>query len=305
MTFLEIRQRIAEMLGLSSADTVADDNATLENKFKEWVNARYRVLCGKRQWNWLLKNTILQTSTQITTGTVSISDTSANITFSSGPAVSVAGWFIKFAGSEDWYEISTHTAAATAAVLTVPFIGTTAPTSTYTLRKVYYVLPTDCHQVFDVFETVNDKKLKYLPMRYLDHVVPERTTVSVPDFYTILGVDSSKQARVEFYPVPDQRMNLWVRYYQTAAEMSSDSDTPLIPIAFHDVLVWDVLATYGFLFLDDSRVNEAKKIAEKIYEDMVKNDIDAENVVSRLPYDAGSLTSKDEWLKRLDLPISE
>jgi len=70
MTFLEVRQRIAEIIGVDSTDTTTDANATMVNKLKEWVNSRYRAICGSRAWNFLIKDAIIQTTTEITTGTV-------------------------------------------------------------------------------------------------------------------------------------------------------------------------------------------------------------------------------------------
>lgn len=303
MTFLEIRQRIAEIIGVDSADTTADANATMVNKLKEWVNSRYRALAAKRSWNWLIKDSIIQTTTEITTGTVTATLASTTITFTSGPAASVAGWFIQFSDSDDWYQISTHTAAATTAVLTAAYLGTTSSTLTYTLRKVYYVLPTDTGKILNIRQTRDDISLQYIPPRQLDSIIPDRTRTGEPEYYTISGVDSSRQYKVEFYPVPNVSMNLNVRYYQVVAELSSDSDVPIIPEGLHDFLVWDTLGTYGFMFLDDTRISAAQAMANKLFDDMVKNDIATEDIPVRTPYDV-DLTNQKNWLGRQDLPIA-
>lgn len=301
MTFLEIRQRIAEQLGLDSSDTQTDNNATLEAKFEEWVNARYRLLAGKRSWNWLLKDSIIQTRADITTGTVTATNDSTTITFSSAPTVSATGFFIQFSDSDDWYEISSHTANVTTATLTVPYLGTTSSTLTYILRKIYYVLPTDCSKILNLKQTRDDISLRYVSPRRFDELVSDRTRTGEPEFYSIVGVDSSRQYKMEFYPVPNVAMNINVRYYRVAAELSADGDVPLIPEAFHDFLVWDVLGTYGFSFLDDTRISAALAEANRIYDDMVKNDIATENIAVRAPFDAGMYHDSD--LSRLDLPI--
>ena len=301
MTFLEIRQRIAEMLDLDVSDTFTDPNGTVESKLKEWVNTRYRVLAGKRSWNWLIKDSILQTVTEVTTGTVSIANASASITFSSGPALSATGWFIRFGSDESWYEVSGHTAGQTAATLTTPYLGTTDAAATYVLRKVYYTLPSDCGKLLDMRQTESDAKVRYVPYRLLDRYVPDRTASGTPAFYTITGLTSARLYKVELYPVPDQAINLQLRYQHTVAEMSADADVPLIPEAFHDYLVWDVLSTYGYMFLDDTRMVQAKDVRKNIYEDMVANDVDAENVVSRAAFDVD--LGERNWLSQLNLPV--
>jgi len=237
MTFLETRQRIAEILGVDSTDTTSDANATMINKLKEWVNARYRAISGSRTWNWLIKDSITQTVVEITTGTVTATTDSTTITFSSAPAVSVAQWYIQFSDSNDWYQISTHTAAVTTAVLANVFVGTTSSTLTYTLRKVYYSLPTDVSSVLDIKQARDGISLQYISARQLDYLVARRPRTGEPQYYSIVGLDptvaatATKQYRVEFYPSPNLRMNLNVRYYHVVAELSADTDVPFTPEA--------------------------------------------------------------------------
>lgn len=286
MTFLEIRQRIAEQLGISSADTTADANATIENKLKEWVNARYRALAGSRSWNWLIKDSIVQTVVDVTEGTVEATNGDATLTFTDGPVLSAAGWFIQFSDSNDWYEISTHTAAATTAEMTTPYLGTTSSTLTYVLRKVYYALPTDTGKILNVSQhRVWNTTLKYLPSRILDQYEWLRDRSGRPRFYSIAGVDTSRQYKMELLPSPDVAMNLNVRRYCVVAELSADGDFPVIPEAFHDILVWDVLATYGFTFIDDTRISSAKAEYNNLYDSLVANDVATEDIPVRLPYD--------------------
>lgn len=303
MTFLEIRQRVAEALGLAETDTTADANATMQNKLKEWVNTRYRYICGKKSWNWLIKDSIIQTTTEITTGTVEATNASTTITFSSGPTPSVANWFIQFSSSDDWYQISSHTATQTGATLANAYLGTTSSTLTYTLRKVYYTLPSDMGKLLNIRQTRDDIKLHYIPIRKFDRLQADRTAKGEPEYYSFVGQDSSNLYRLEFYPVPNVAMNLNVRYYQVVAELSADGDIPLIPTQFHDVLVWDVLGTYGYNFLDDTRINEAKAEANRILDDMEKNELVTENIPVREPFDAHLVSSEDAILGRLDLPI--
>lgn len=301
MTFLEICQRVAEQLGLDSQDAQPDNNGTMEEKVKAWVNDRYSILCAKRSWNWLLKDSIIQTKTEITgTATVTVDNTA--VTLSSGPAFSVAGWFIKFASSDDWYEISTHTAASTSIVLTVPYLGSSG-SSAYTIRKVYYALPSDINKILTFKQTRDDVSLIYVPARMVDRFIPDRVRSDTPKFYSIVGLDSSSLYRAEFYPVPNVRMNLNLRYYRTPTTLSADSDTPLLPAAYHGLLVWDVLSTYGFTFMDDTRLSEAKAEATRLYNDLVANDIATEDIAVRRPFDASTPDDASN-LRGLDLPIA-
>lgn len=308
MTFLEIRQRVAEILGVDSTDTTTDANATMVNKLKEWVNARYRYLAGRRSWNWRLQDTIIQTVEEITTGTVTATNASTTITFSSGPTPSVAKWFIQFSDTDDWYEITSHTAAATTAVLANAYLGTTSSTLTYTLRKVYYSLPSTVGKILNAKQTRDDVSLRYISPRQIDYFVPDRTQVGEPQYYSITGLDQTIAAtadqkyRVEFYPVPNDTMNINFRHYAIPAELSADGDIPIFPAEFHEFLVWDVLGSYGFMFLDDTRISAAKAEAADIFKEMKANDVATENVAVRQPFDV-DLGNVQSILNRTDLPI--
>jgi hypothetical protein len=168
---------------------------------------------------------------------------------------------------------------------------------------VYYTLPSDLGKLLDIRQTRDDIKLHYIPIRNLDRYVADRTQTGEPEYYTFVGQDSSNLYRLEFFPVPDVKMNLNVRYYRVVAELSSDSDVPLIPTQFHDILIWDVLGTYGYNFMDDTRINFAKAEANRIMEDMKKNDLVTENIAVREAFDVNPSSSDTEWLRRMDLPI--
>lgn len=305
MTLLEIKQRIAEVMGEDSTDTTADNNATMSDKLKEWINARYRIISAKRSWNWRLEDTIIQTEEEITAGTVTATQDNTAITFSSGPTPSVAKWFIQFSDTDDWYEINTHTATQTGAVMVNPYLGPTSSTLTYVLKQVYYSLPSNTGKILNAKQTRDDIPLKYISPRRLDHFVTERTQRAEPEFYSVVGVDASRKYKVEFYPTPNTRMNINFRHYIIPAELSADGDIPIIPEDFHDILIWDVLSTYGFMFLDDTRLSAAKAERNELFEAMIANEAMTEDIAVRQPYDVNlGRTNTDVFLKRLDLPIN-
>lgn len=303
MTFLQLRQRIAELMGVSSTDTTTDANATMQDKLKAWVNARYKVLAAKQSWNWLIKDFIIQTVVDITTGTVTATNNSTTITFTSGPTASVAGYFIRFDSvSKDWYEIATHSAASTSATLTVPFLGSTASGLSYTLRKTYYTLPSDAGKILDLRQVQTIIQLRYIPVRQLDRMISDRTRTGKPEWYTISGITSARLYKMELYPVPNEAINIQGRYYAVVADLSSDSDIPILPEAYHEILVWDVLSTYGYMFLDDTRISAAKAEYDTLYKDMKRNHVDTEDIATRLAYDI-DLTQVNLILRQLNVPI--
>jgi len=307
MNYLSIRQRIAEMAGLDQSNTDTD------TYLKEWVNDSYNYISGLKTWPWRLQNDIVQTVTEITTGTVSITQDSAAITFSSAPTPSVAtDYRIQFDDSDDWYDISAHTAGATAATLADPFLGTTNGTASYTLRKVYYDLPSDFGRMISMRQSRTDVKLEPMDFRFMDKFLPDPTEVAEPTNYQIIGLKSlspvtgsTNQFRLVFHPTPNVRMNIDLRYYVKITALSADTDSPIFQEAWHSILIFDVLDRYAYTFLDDTRRNEVRAVKKELLEAMEQNrNPMPDKLLKKLQWDKAIQLLSSTRL-RAQLPITE
>ncbi len=303
MTFLQIRQRIAELMGLSATDTTPDANGVMQDKLKAWVNNRYKALAAKRSWNWLVKDSIVQTTPDVTTGTVTATNGSTALIFSNAilPA-DVQGYFVQIQDTTDWYEVVSASDTSNA-VMDVPFLGLTSGTYTFTLRKFYYLLPADTGKILDVSQhRIWNTALKFIPARILDQYLTYRQQTNRPRYYTIIGINSTRQYKMELFPYPNVAMNLNVRRYQVITEMTADTDIPVLPEAYHEILVWAVLSTYGYTFLDDTRIASAKAEFNTLYQDMIHNDVATENIPVRLAFDV-DLSGFNNVLGQYNLPV--
>jgi hypothetical protein len=268
VNFTSLKTRVAEETGL---DTTDDDT-----KLGVWVNEAYRFISGLRQWPWLLKAGVVQTVTDITTGTVTISAGATTGTFSSAPSVSVANdYFIQFTTqSDDWYPITAHTASQTNFTIGNAFVGSTSYTAgTYICRKIYYSLASDVDtsQIVDMRQAITDNRLTYIDPPTFDGVLPDpTTTASAPYAYTILGVDSSFYPRAYFYPVATQKLNVHYRYFQKITDLSSGSDIPNLPEKWHTAIVFIALAMLGHPYIDDTRADSARIRAKALIDEMVR-----------------------------------
>lgn len=263
MTFATLKATIAGETGL---DVTTD--ATVLNT---WVNSTYKKVLGSMRWPWLLKNSIIQTVADITTGTVAINANSTSGTFSDAPAVSVANqYMIQFTDvSDDWYLISAHTAAATSFTLANPFNGSSNITgASYICRKVYYSLPSDLDGVIGMRQARTFTDLKAIDIRQLDMYLPNPTAVAEPQVFGLAGYDSSKSWQIVLYPTPNTVMNLQLRYYYMPADMSLDADTPVLPEKFHSALIFGSLYLFGHPYIDDTRVAVAKARFEAAMNEM-------------------------------------
>jgi len=265
MTFLELRQRVGELSGLDETQTDTD------TRIKEWINQAYQEVSSFYEWPWLIKEDIIQTVAEITTGTVSVTNGSTAIVFSSAPTISVQSQFdFQVDSDQEWYNIASHTAASVNATLNVPYLKTTDGTATYKLRKVRYSLPTDFDRVQFMRQTEDKVLLAELRKRDLFHLIPDPQATNQPRFYYFDGLDSNKNWQVGLYPISPSATNVILSYFKEITELSDNDDKPDIPDKFHNVLVFGALALYGYSFIDDSRIREARQSFVKILDEMRK-----------------------------------
>lgn len=255
MTLTTLQTAVAQETGL---DTTND-----ATKLTAWINSAYFYLSAMYNWPWLLKNGTIVTVADITTGTVSINAASTSLTFSSAPAASVAGsYMIRFdATSNDWYNISAHTAGQTAATLATAYNGTSNISgAAYTLRKVYYSLPADCDRIIDLRQAITKVKLVPVDLRTFDYYLPDPAVTADPVYYAAAGYDTATPPnwQVTLYPVPSEVINIQLRYLKKVTALSSGSDIPDIPTKFHDAIVFGALYLYGHPYIDDNRIAAAK-----------------------------------------------
>lgn len=250
MQFSDLQNRVAQETGM---DLTADSAIV-----SAWINGAYQHISGLYNWPWLIKTGTIQTVADITTGTVSVSAGATALTFSSGPAVSVANdYWIQFTTSADWYPISAHTAASTSATISVPYVGTSSYNSTYVLRKIFYSFPSDLDRIDEIRQAITKQKLEYIDYRTFHRYIADPTASYTPIYYSMIGLDSLNAWRIGLYPTPNAVINLQLLYYQKITELSASTDLPLIPNKWHNVLVWGALAMYGHDFIDDTRVKTA------------------------------------------------
>jgi hypothetical protein len=248
MTFVTMQQELSDRLGAYD-NAVADDLT----KLKRWLNMGYQYICGKMNWPFLLGYEIVQTVADITTGTVSVTAASSTITFSSAPTVSVANRYIKFSSSDDWYQITAHTANVTTATIS-PSYGQTSNLSggTYTVRKLLYATTTPLVSYLDIKKTVNPGIVESVSQRLGDFFLPLYMDTGDSYAYIMGPQDSSGNLQFSLVPPPSTPINLLTRGIKAVTDMSSDSDLPIFPAKWHDACI-DMGAHYGFIGLDDDR----------------------------------------------------
>lgn len=263
MTFLTMQQELESRLSVYDLTV-----ATQATKLKRWLNMAVQYICGKRLWPFMLAEEIVQTVTDITTGTVSINAGDTALTFSSAPTVSVQDRYIQLETTNDWYKITSHTAASTSATISPAYVGSSNLTSgTYTVRKLLYTTTTPMMQILDMKQLITPVRLISQSPRGVDFFMPLYYDAGNPYYYVMSSPTSTGAQQFSFILSPDSVMNIMVRGVKVLSDMSADADTPVIPAPWHDAII-NIAAFYGFKSLDDDRADGELVVGEKRIDDM-------------------------------------
>lgn len=267
MNFLTQQQELGAQVGLDQ--TVSADAILL----KRWLNTSQRMMLQASEWPFLRSPTplVIQTVADYTTGTVATTVGSATITFSSGPAVSMAGRYIRFSSSLDWYRITAHTAAATTATLEIAAIYTAAA-DTFTIRKFHYSTGTSAvDRILQIRQTVTPQQLTEVSKEEFDRLQPDPNATGAAKIYMMAGKDASDYWQFLIWPVPDAVVNLYVDYLLAGVDLSADADISIIPAKWHTSVMVQGAKAQAFDFLDDTRAPNAWKLFGDMLDEMKKN----------------------------------
>jgi hypothetical protein len=232
--FEDIYTAIIELLKIQSTDT-----ATL-SRIKRDINIAYEDIISRHEWWWNRSLTTQQLPVKVITGTISVTEDSAAIVFSSAPAISLAGYRFKVSGKPDVYTISAHIAASPNATLSVTYVGATNATANFRSWKDYVLLPTDCKEVVvaqhphypDPLEEVGLEDFRRLVAQNPDQEGP-------PLYYTTDDFDAAGKRKLRYWPaVYGSKINLDVDYTMNFVGLDLAGDEPCIPIADRTVLFY-------------------------------------------------------------------
>lgn len=234
LDFEDIYTAIIEMLKIQSSDT------TTIARIKRDINIAYEDVVSRHNWWWNRSLTTLQTVTKITTGTIAVTAGSATITFTSGPAATVATYRIKFTGFPEIYTVNAHIAATTTATLNVAFANATNSAIGYVLWKDYLQLPTDCKETFLVQHQQYDQPMEPLGLEDFRRMVATNPSKEGPPvYYTTDDFDSAGKRKLRYWPsVSSSKYNIDVDYIMAFSPLDTDGNEPIMPVHDRTVLFY-------------------------------------------------------------------
>lgn len=225
-----------------------------------WQGGGALVKDMNEPWLWLKKDPpgVLTLNPVIESGTVSVTNNSASITFSDNITPSIVGRFIEFDGDVgDIFRVSTHTSGTATATLDSPYTGTSG-SYTYRAMQLEYTLATDTLRVIAPMRIQRDRHHRIdgmdltsldrdYPIAYIESGAPDRFALVTENkirFNRYGGTASGEYIRVEYDYLQ-----------QPAVELTDDSVEPLIPLKDRGVLA-DLALFYLLQAKGDNRAVE-------------------------------------------------
>jgi hypothetical protein len=232
-------------------------------KTLDYINRSYRTLCtGSSEflpeytddWWWLRGSGVLTLEPVRTTGTVTVVQGSATVTFSAAPPASMVGWKLRVATHPEIFTIATHTAASATATLDSVYTGANA-TSLYSLMRVSYPLVATAQALISpmigfrgnprIGGVTPEAMDGLFPLAELQAGVPMAFALEDPQTvrFSHGGLTTGQSMRVEY------------RYRKTVDDLAYLTNSfPLVPLEYRAVLS-DMALSYVWLDKNDDRSN--------------------------------------------------
>lgn len=235
--FEDIYSAVLEELKIPSTD------GTTLARIKRDINMIYlnEVIPFKpRAWWWLQKKEDVITYEKYDTGTLSVTEDSTTITFSSAPSISLAGYYVKLTGYPEVVKITSHTAATTTATLESAWVLATASAQDYKAWKDYIALDSDTKEVIQVTHDRMASPLAALTnVKFSEFRARYPETEGFPQYYNTGDFDSDGNRTISWYPSCwDTKVTLHINSIQEASALNLDADEPLMPVEDRIVLFY-------------------------------------------------------------------
>lgn len=242
----------------------------------------------QQNWPWAERRDILRTHASYTTGAVSVASTARTTLEGAGTAWNTTlsgmgftnvrtGGKVVVGGEQDVYTVAS-VSSDTAATLDTRYLGGQAAATayalaygTYTYFEDEYPLASDFWRLVDARQFSEAIPIPVIPRQEFYRRYVRNATPDTPRVCTILELgpaeNTSLRPRVLFHPAPSAVINIPYRYITSnlavdsagtgQANLSADSDEPIIPPRYRHVLVFYVLAHWYRDRKDDQRSAEA------------------------------------------------
>ena len=224
-------------------------------------------------WWWLRADDqgVLTLNPVIDSGTVSVENNSATITFSSAPTPSVAGRHFKVDDHADVFIISAHTATEAGATLESVYTGPTNTEASFRVMQIDYDLATDVLHLSQAMTAFQDGQGKIIgidlpeltakwPRNTLSSGVPKNFSMIADQkvrFSHYGGIDNTDLIKVDY------------EYMRLPTDLADDTNNPIVPREYRYILA-DWALAFLFSAKDDTKSGDAAALAQRGLQAMAK-----------------------------------
>jgi hypothetical protein len=155
-TYADFVEAVKEELSIPTNDTIAI------RRVKRDLNIVYKEIQSAHNWQWLKKTTTVITDPYIgSTGTASVSQNSATVTLTAGPAASQKGKLFSTTADSSVYSILSHTAGSTTLVLETPYTNATNSAVSYKIWSNKITMPVEARDIVQATHAYLAKPMEF------------------------------------------------------------------------------------------------------------------------------------------------
>jgi len=245
--FKDIQDAIMDQLKYQQSDTVS------RSRIKRDINMIYDQVIMFKKWWWAKGQTAARIEPFVNDGTVTATEDSTTITFSTAPTTSKTNHYINISASLEVYRITAHTANSTTATIEVAYTEVTTTSSAYKMWNPVIDLPTDCREVDVVWtDFLNEPLRAEGPAKIRELMAATRWTVQGrPRHYAVLDyftpttpeVEADRIRQLLVHPaILDRPTQIKIDYIKENSSLDADTDEPIMPIEDRMVLYYGACA---------------------------------------------------------------
>lgn len=256
MSFLSSTAQLLDD-ALRKAGEKTDGTSRFESQALQYMDVFYKtILAGGTKydvdltepWSWAKAKYpgVIRLETPYETGTVALTQGSANATFSSAPAESQEGKYLKLSERPEVFRIATHTAGATAFTLDAEYTDSTTSAISFQAIKLDYEL--DAASLFRLVgsmrvdrpqkaEKQDDGIIELMEFSAFQREYPWDQIISGTPTAVTIVYQTENAITVRFNGYVDKLTRVNYDYIPVPTDLAdSDSSVPLIPAEFREVL---------------------------------------------------------------------
>lgn len=268
LTYSNLETRCANRLRIPTSNT------TEMTKLQGIINDVYRDVWDLKDWNFLVKRSVINTVAKYTTGTITVTSGSTAATLATPSSTSLVGFVLYIVGdtrdNDALYRITADNLAGTLA-FDAAFTGVSTTSGTFKAYKDTYSAPTDCGKLLKPKRYGRDSGMEPIGMREMADLKGSDLSEGKPAVYTMLDFattgDPTTARQLVVHPFPDTTYRIEVFYKQQLNTELSSTTQPFIPDEFRHVLMLGTLALGFPIFLADT---ERGGYFTQLYQDRLK-----------------------------------